>query len=276
MRVLLGAKPHGNVRAEVDIEVKEFCMKIVIASVSLLLIVAGCSSYPENQYSSTSSTTPAYTYTPAPSGTISSNPTYRSSTVTPPGVPTTYVFTDADRALSASVRRALNESENVAGIARNIYIDSRNGLVTLTGSVPTEQDRQFIKNVVRNTTGVYTVNDQIQVVAPTVISAPTGATETRVYSSQPEVLVNPNAAGTIFNLHVQGLDEPDRSMAQRILQELRTDTILPSLLPMVNITVAGGMVTLEGNVQNERQRHAIDSAVRRATGGRVDNRLLIR
>jgi osmotically-inducible protein OsmY len=260
-------------------------MKIVYASASLLLIAAGCSSYPEKQYSSTYSSTPSYTYTPSPS--IASTPTYRSSTVTPPGVPTTYVFTDADRALSASVRRALNESANVAGISRNIYIDSRNGMVTLTGAVPTEQDRQFIKNAVRNTTGVYNINDQIQVVAPAVTTVPTvtvpavtttptGATETRVYASTPEVLVNPSSAGTIFNLHVQGLDEPDRSMAQRILQELRADTILPSLLPMVNITVAGGVATLEGNVQNERQRQAIDTAVRRATGGRVDNRLLVR
>jgi len=250
-------------------------MKILNVCVPLLLIAAGCSNYPDNQYSSsTYSTTPAYTgrsttYTPA----------YRTTTVTTPTYPsgaTTYVFTDADRALSSTVRRALNQSETVAGIARNVYIDSRSGVVTLTGSVPSEQDRQFINNVVRNTAGVYNVNDQIQVVAPTVVTAPTGATENRVYASSPEVLVNPSSAGTIFNLHVQGLDEPDRSTAQRILQELRTDTILPSLLPMVNITVTGGAVVLDGNVQNERQRRAIDTAVRRAAGGRVENRLQIR
>jgi len=46
---------------------------------------------------------------------------------------------------------------------------------------------------------------------------------------------------------------------------------------MVNITVSGGRVILEGNVQNERQRRAIETAVQRAVGGRnVTDRLQVR
>jgi osmotically-inducible protein OsmY len=181
-------------------------------------------------------------------------------------------MTDADRALIGTLRNELNENRTVASAARNLYLDSRNGTVTLTGTVPTEQDRQFIDNVVRNTAGVYEVNDQIQVTGQ-----PTGANDSRVYSSTPQAFANPASAGTIFNLHVQGLDEPDRSTAQRILQELRTDTILPTLLPTVNITVSGGRVILDGNVQNEPQRRAIETAVQRAVGGNnVTDRLVIR
>jgi hypothetical protein len=166
--------------------------------------------------------------------------------------------------------------------------------VTLTGTVPTEQDRQFVENAVRNTPGVYVVNDQMQVVAPA-----TGKVETtRVYSTttatpvyttsqtpapvytttqQPtQVVADPNAAGNLFNLHVQGLNEPDRTLGQRILQELRTDSALPALLPVVNITVADGRVTLEGTVQSEHQRRAIEAAVQRAAGvSTVSDRLQV-
>jgi len=38
------------------------------------------------------------------------------------------------------------------------------------------------------------------------------------------------------------------------------------LLPNVDIQVAGGKVTLQGNVQTEQQKQAIVSAVQRAAG----------
>jgi len=251
-------------------------MKILLTLGSIVLLVAGCSTYPDHQYSSTYSTTPSYS-----SGAISSpsygatvttpSPTY-SSGVSQGSAAASQLMTDSDRALIGTLRNALNENPTVATAARNLYLDSRNGTVTLTGTVPTEQDRQFIDNVVRNTAGVYEVNDQTQVTG-----LPTGASDSRVYTTTPQGFVSPASAGTIFNLHVQGLDEPDRSTAQQILQELRTDTILPSLLPMVNITVSGGRVILEGNVQNDRQRRAIETAVQRAVGGNhVTDRLQVR
>jgi osmotically-inducible protein OsmY len=171
-------------------------------------------------------------------------------------------MTETDRTLVGTVRTTLNQNPTLGPACRNVYVSSTSGTVTLTGSVPTEQDRQFIENAVRNINGVYQVNDQLQVTGQ-----PTGAADSRIYIAQPTAAANPMSAGNVFNLHVQGLDEPDRTVAQRILHELRTDTILPSLLPMVNITVSGGRVTLEGNVQNEQQRRVIDSAIQRAVGG---------
>jgi osmotically-inducible protein OsmY len=134
--------------------------------------------------------------------------------------------------------------------------------------VPTEQDRQNIDAIIRSTSGVRSLDDQLRINAQ-----PTGVGDTRIYSTAP-VVANTSAPGNIFNLHVQGLNEPDRTLAQRILHELRADTILPSLLPMVNITVADGRVTLDGNVQSEQQRQTIESAVRRATGANTVNDLL--
>ena len=250
-------------------------MKILLTFSSIgLLFAAGCDTYPDHQYSSTYSTTPSYTSrqvisSPSYGTTVTATPS-PSYTVTQSAAASSQLITDADRALITTLRNALNQNPTVSTAARNLYLDSRNGTVTLTGTVPTEQDRQFIDNVVRNTAGVYEVNDQIQVTG-----LPTGSNDSRVYST-PQV-VSLASPGTIFNLHVQGLDEPDRTTAQRILQELRTDTILPSLLPMVNITVSGGRVILEGNVQNERQRRAIETAVQRAAGGNnVTDRLQVR
>jgi len=64
------------------------------------------------------------------------------------------------------------------------------------------------------------------------------------------------ATGDVFNLHVQGLNDTDRNLAQNILQGLRTDSLLHSLLPTVNINVSGGRVILQGTVQSEQQRRA--------------------
>ena len=228
-------------------------MKItrLVVFLAPLLIGAGCETYPhQSSYGS---------YTTSPADTTASS-TYYSSGVTQGSAAAAQYQTDADRSMASAVRQTLNANPTVAPVAQGIYISARNGAVTLSGTVPSEQDRQFIDNAVRNINGVYSVNDQMQVTAQ-----PTGAADTRIYSTAP-VVSNPAEPGNVFNLHVQGLNEPDRTMAQRILQELRTDTILPSLLPMVNITVSGGRVTLEGNVQSEQQRRTIDAAVQRAAG----------
>jgi osmotically-inducible protein OsmY len=94
------------------------------------------------------------------------------------------------------------------------------------------------------------VIDRIQTLSPTGRIEPSGSHD----------------AGEIFSLHVQGLTESDRTLAQRILQGLRTDTALTSLLPVVDIHVADGRVNLRGTVQGEEQRRTIVSAVRRAAG----------
>jgi osmotically-inducible protein OsmY len=150
-------------------------------------------------------------------------------------------------------------------------VNAQSGAVTLTGNVPNERVRQNIDGIVREISGVTTVYDQMRILPQATSSS---SVNSRVYSESAPVPYN-EAAGNIFSLHVQGLNEPDRSMAQRILQELRTDTILQTLLPSVNITVSGGQVVLQGRVQSEQQKRSIYSAVQRATGGNVRNELVV-
>ena len=108
-------------------------------------------------------------------------------------------YSQSDQALANQLEQALYNTPTVAPFAPNIRINVQNGKVILTGNVPSEQDRQSVDNVVRNTPGVVSVVDQLGI-----STVPTGrvAETSRVY--RPD-------AGQMFNLHVQGLTETDRA-----------------------------------------------------------------
>ena len=109
--------------------------------------------------------------------------------------------------------------------------------------------------MVENTPGVVALTDNLRV----------SATDARVYppSYPPTGRVD---AGDFYNLHVQGLSETDRLLANRVLDNLRTDTMVTSALPVVDIHVNNGRVTLRGNVMTDDQRRNIVNAVQRAAG----------
>jgi osmotically-inducible protein OsmY len=163
---------------------------------------------------------------------------------------------NADLALTDSVRQQFNRYPSLSPVLPNVQVRANNGMVTLSGNVPTEQDRILLSQAVRETPGVLGINDNI-LVAP----LPTG----RATAATP---------GEIFSLHVQGLTQTDRALAQQILEGLRTDTTLATLLPKVDINVSGGKVTLNGNVQSTQQKRTIATVIERAAGAEnVDNNL---
>ncbi len=195
---------------------------------------------------------------------------------------------EADRALVSQIRNQLDQYGTLAQVAPSVNLDSHYGTVTLRGSVPTEREKQMILALVRTTPGVVSVNDQLTV-AGAGASSPTGSSSTRVYSSSSDqnnspasgsttgsaTTINTPATGDMFSLHVQGLNDTDRQVAQRIIDGLRSDSSLSQLVPKVNIDVSNGQVTLRGNVQNEQQRQTIASAVQRATGTAINDQLQI-
>ena len=184
---------------------------------------------------------------------------------------------ESDRALEARIQQAFHD--NSLGFTPNVNPSARNGVVQLTGTVPNESSRLAVDNLVRNTTGVVSVMDRMQVANP-----PRGYTAPTYSSTDTYTPATPyppsgyvtTPTGDIFSLHVQGLNDTDRTLAQRVLDGLRTDSALSTLLPSVNITIVNGRVVLQGTVQNERQRRAIAEAVERAAGVQnVDNELVI-
>jgi osmotically-inducible protein OsmY len=165
-----------------------------------------------------------------------------------------------DQDLVTSVRHEFDRYGALSGMLPNIDVTANSGTVTLSGSVPGEREKQMIDAMVRNTPGVVSLNNYLRIADPRVDSlAPTGrvADSSRLYSS---------SSGEVFNLHVQTQSELDRAMAQRILEELRADTVTGSAAPNVNIYVANGQATLRGTVRSERQRQSIATAVQRAIG----------
>src|SRR5690349_19874 len=72
-----------------------------------------------------------------------------------------YGMVDPDQTLERRVRAELNSNPDLAAVAPNVLISAQNGTVTLSGSVPSEKGRQQIDAIVRNTSGVAVVNDQL-------------------------------------------------------------------------------------------------------------------
>lgn len=171
--------------------------------------------------------------------------------------PAAAAFRPTDTPLANRVRQDLNAQPAIAGVAPNIQVFDNNGAITLTGTVAREEDRRLVESVVQRTPGVTAVYDNLGLGIQ-----PTGRTA--------------RFPDDIFNLHVEGLSPPDRTLAQKILDGLRRDAMLASLLPSVNINIIGGRVVLQGTVQNDQQRSAIASAVQRAAGlDNVDDQLQV-
>jgi osmotically-inducible protein OsmY len=172
-----------------------------------------------------------------------------------------------DRALEAQLRQIITNNEILNRSAPNIFVNANNGTVTLTGAVQTEEQKRLLNTLAINTQGVDRVIDQLQVAA-----APARTANQAVYGApgtSQSSIVGSGEAGQIFSLHVQSLNDTDRGLAQGILQGLRTDRILSTMLPRVDINVADGRVVLQGEVQSDEQRRTIESAVRRAAGASV-------
>jgi osmotically-inducible protein OsmY len=169
--------------------------------------------------------------------------------------------------LIRQIRQQLTGYGRLGTLAQTLQIEAQNGVVTLSGNVPSQQDRELIGAVIRNTPGVVSLTDQLQT-----SSTATGS-NSRVYSgTQPSLQTTANrsfgssVAGEIFSLNVQDLQQADRTLAQRIVNGLEADSAVPNLLPKVKINIGDGRVMLSGTVQNEQQRRLIEDAVRRAAG----------
>ncbi len=240
--------------------------KISVA-LTLILTAAGCAEQP-GQYTQ-------FDQNAGYAGQVISSPRVTDAALPSTG---TQPISFSDSSLAEQVQQNLNR--NSLGTAdRGVNVTARDGDVTLTGTVPSQAQRRQVDEIVRNTPGVSAVYDQLQVSpSPTapIVTPPVATPTGREYQTSPAAYGNPMATGDIFNLHVQGLNDTDRALAERILHGLRTDTSLNSLLPVVDIQVVNGRVILQGKVQNEQQRQTIGAVVARATGpGSVDNELQV-
>ena len=155
-------------------------MKIAkeLVVVSSLLVVSGCSSWHEKharyeqnqQYSSAYGTAGSSAQGSTTTGGTSFQP--NSTQSTSPGTFAQTTGQGSESAVISQVQQQLTQDPALSPLVPNIQISFQNGTVTLTGNVPSEQEKQKIESIVKSTSGVVAVNNQLQVSAQSQLNQP--------------------------------------------------------------------------------------------------------
>jgi hypothetical protein len=177
----------------------------IIASISALLGFVGCAH--QDRYAKYDESIGAPAYGSSTTTYDNRSATYNSSgTAATPGAQSSIGSSTAggsDQKVLVQVRQALNNNPNLTEVVPNIEVSGTGGTIILTGSVPTEQQKQAIETQVKSTTGVVTVNNQLQVsLSPTSKSDKS----TRIYSNSTS-----QAESTLPSSSKASLSETNRS-----------------------------------------------------------------
>ena len=74
--------------------------------------------------------------------------------------------TKGDIKITAAIRQTMVKNERLSVNAQNIKIITRNGVVTLRGSVESEAENMKLEDIAKQTLGVMYVNNQLEIKAP--------------------------------------------------------------------------------------------------------------
>lgn len=88
--------------------------------------------------------------------------------------------TEADQRLNSQIRQELNADTSLAGIGRNVHFNTKNGEVTLQGSVSSEAEKNQIEQKVKQMSNVGNVKNELQVASmgsSSTSSSSTGTTD---------------------------------------------------------------------------------------------------
>ncbi|HEX2524408.1 MAG TPA: BON domain-containing protein [Terriglobia bacterium] len=80
-------------------------------------------------------------------------------------LPTDQAENDADRQVSADVRKAITSDDSLSVNAQNVKIITSNGYVTLRGPVKTEREKEAIGAKAKQVAGVHGVTNLLEVEA---------------------------------------------------------------------------------------------------------------
>jgi osmotically-inducible protein OsmY len=140
----------------------------------------------------------------------------------------------ADAALMSKVKSAIAQTKRLHGYG--IGVECREGMVTLTGEVPTEIDKELAANLARETLGVKEVTNQIRI--------------TPAATPQPGEIANQDLAINVDDLELQA------NLRERVISvpELKAQRI--------EIKVQNRVITLTGNVASEAQKLRAEQLIR--------------
>lgn len=165
-----------------------------------------------------------------------------------------------DAALTAKVKAAFITDGRVS--ATRVKVESADGVVTLKGEVPTQQEKQAAEQAARRVAGVKSVKN--------------------------EVTVNPASASTgvpPVNELKSKAEEAARGVAQGARQEVGEALLLANVktrltaagFSQVSIAIKQGQATLTGEVTSNKERIAVETIVEKVEGiKRVNNQLKLK
>ncbi len=140
----------------------------------------------------------------------------------------------ADAALISKVKSAIAQTRRLYGYG--IGVECREGMVTLTGDVPTEIDKELAANLARETLGVKEVMNQLRI--------------TPAATPQPGEAVNQDLAINVDDLELQA------NLRERVIS-------IPELKAQrIDIKVQNRVITLTGSVASEAQKLRAEQLIR--------------
>lgn len=165
-----------------------------------------------------------------------------------------------DALLTANIKTEMTADGRVS--PTRVNVDTLNGVVTLKGEVPTQQEKAAAEQIARKVAGVKSVNNQ--------------------------VTVNPAAAGTGVPSGNE-IKEEVKETASNVTQEVKKETgeailvgkiktrLIAAGFNNVSVEVNQGEATLKGEVASEQDRTAVVAIVQK-TGGvqKINNQLAVK
>ena len=189
-----------------------------------LFLVAGCAKRGDYAYEGTTASAPVYVGSTAGYGdrnaTDGNRETiYNSGTATTaertvlPGTTSIATATpsSSDQTVVTQIRQALSENPNLTEVLPNIQVSGTGGEIVLTGTVPSEQQKQAVETLVKSTPGVVSVKNQLEAAL-----SPTSEKErsARIYSNGTSQAESPLPAAEQTSL-TEGIDEASLSASDR-------------------------------------------------------------
>jgi osmotically-inducible protein OsmY len=157
-----------------------------------------------------------------------------------------------DAWVTAKIQAKYFVDDDVKG--RTVDVDTRNGVVTLKGTVASKAERRQAVAIARNTDGVRDVSDQLRV-------------EGNVGDRKSDAAV-PAAKGP-------GIETPDAWITMKIQAKYFLDADVKGRA--IEVDTANGLVTLKGTVESALQKTEAEEIARETEGvKRVVNQLTIR
>ena len=100
-------------------------------------------------------------------GTLGCDSNQRTTTISPTTSPSVTsalpAMTEMDRVLAQKVQDVLRQDAAMASAAQHIQVHAKNGEITLSGSVSTQQEKVALESKAQQVAGVSRVNNQLTV-----------------------------------------------------------------------------------------------------------------